>query len=250
MIYLHKILPLLLSPIVVVLLMALIGLATRRKSLAYAALLVLYVASMPITGDAMMRLTERYAVRESAQHAAAADAIVVLSGMVRHVEAKQGLAAEWGDASDRFFAGVELYRDGKARDIYFTGGKRPWESAQEPEGEVLARMARALGIPSNHIHITPDAQNTEQEALALRKMIRPDNASILLVTSAFHMPRSVMMFEKAGFRSIIPFPVDFRVWNRDVTLMDFLPDADALADTDLAIREAIGIAYYLIRQPF
>lgn len=71
---------------------------------------------------------------------------------------------------------------------------------------------------------------------------------IVLVILAFHMPRAKMLFEKAGFRSVIPFPVDFRVGQRDMTVMDFLPDAEALSNTDQAIREAIGLVYYQIKR--
>lgn len=248
MIYLHKILPLLLSPIVLVMLAVWLGVATRRRALAYAGLLFLFVASMPVTGDVLTRLTERHAVRISPEDAISAHAIVVLGGMVRHVESKNGFAAEWGDAADRFFAGVDLYHAGKAKKIYFTYGNVPWTSTLQPEGVILANMASTMGVPEQDIHISPDAHNTEQEAMALRKMIQPADASILLVTSAFHMPRARMLFEEAGFRSIIPYPVDFRVRQRDMTLMDFLPDADALLSTDRAIREAIGIAYYRLKQ--
>ena len=247
MIYLHKILPLLLSPIVLVILAVWLGVAMRRKGLAYAALVFLYVASMPVTGDFLTRLTERQAVRTLPEDAIPADAIVVLGGMLRHVQAINGAAPEWMDAADRFFAGVDLYRAGKAKNIYFTYGSVPWTSTLQPEGVILADMAKALGVPEQHVHLSPDAHNTEQEALALRKMIQPENASILLVTSAFHMPRARMLFEKAGFRSIIPYPVDFRVRQRSMTLMDFLPDARALLNTERAIREAIGIVFYRVK---
>lgn len=247
MIYLHKILPVLFSPIVLVMLAVWLSIATRLRGLAYAALVFLYVTSMPVTGDALTRMTERYALRTPVSDAISADAIVVLSGMVRYVESKDGLIPEWGDAADRFFAGVDLYHAGKGKDIYFTGGKLPWTSSQDPEGVTLARMAQALDIPDRHIHVTPDAQNTEQEANALRKMIQPQDVSILLVTSAFHMPRAMMLFEKAGFRSVIPFPVDFRVGQRELTVMDFMPDPEALFDTDRAVREALGIAYYRLK---
>ena len=247
MIYLHKILPLLLSPIVLVMLVVWLGVAIRRKGLSYAALVFLYVASMPVTGDFLTRLTERQAVRTPVEDAIPADAIVVLGGMLRHVQAINGDAPEWMDAADRFFAGVDLYRAGKAKRIYFTDGNVPWTSTLKPEGVILADMAKALGVPEQHVHISPDAHNTEQEALALRKMIQPEDASILLVTSAFHMPRARMLFEQAGFRSVIPYPVDFRVRQRGLTLMDFMPDARALLNTDRAIREAIGIVYYQIK---
>ena len=70
---------------------------------------------------------------------------------------------------------------------------------------------------------------------------------MLLVTSAFHMLRAKVQFEAAGLR-VEPYPVDFLVSSeKQVTIMDFLPSAGALSQTELALREFYGRAFYRIR---
>jgi len=70
---------------------------------------------------------------------------------------------------------------------------------------------------------------------------------ILLVTSAFHMPRAKIQFEAAGFQ-VAAYPVDFLASSeRQTTILDFLPSANALSQTELALREFYGRAFYRIR---
>ena len=67
---------------------------------------------------------------------------------------------------------------------------------------------------------------------------------IILVTSAFHMRRSRLLFARAGFQ-VVPFPVDFRVSaGRAFTILDLLPTADSLSKTETALREWYGFLYY------
>ena len=69
---------------------------------------------------------------------------------------------------------------------------------------------------------------------------------IILVTSAFHMRRARMLFERQGFE-VEPFPVDFQVPNRQrTTILSFLPKAEYLEDSETAMREGVGILYYSI----
>ena len=103
-----------------------------------------------------------------------------------------------------------------------------------------------MGVPEDSISLTDIVENTEDEAAAVRKLLAKPGASVLLVTSAFHMPRSIQVFEKQGLR-VIPYPVDFRVEISETTPMDFLPSASALSTTTLAIREQLGRTYYKIK---
>jgi len=69
---------------------------------------------------------------------------------------------------------------------------------------------------------------------------------IILVTSAFHMRRARMLFERQGFE-VEPFPVDFQTSDRPTTtVLSFLPSAQALAKSEMAMREGVGMLYYLI----
>ena len=244
MIYLHKVLPLIISPIVLILALLLIGLYKNNKKLVGGGIVLLYLASMPIVGAELLRLIETNSVRLEPSDMPKADAVVVLSGMLTWVPAKNGLVQEWSDP-DRFWGGVELINADKAPRLVFTGGKLPWEKGEGNEGDYLKKYAQLLNVPEQKIIVTPDVQNTEQEAAAVGEILK-SRKNIILVTSAFHMQRAKASFESKGFR-VNAYPVDFRVSEGAITLMDFLPHAASLGQTDLVIRELAGRAFYKLK---
>lgn len=246
MIYLHRLLPLALSPIALILLLMAWAAYRRSRVATLLAVVLLYAASVPVLSDPLFRAVEQQQLRLIPEAVAPAQAVVVLSGMMVNIPGKQGGVPEWGDAADRFFGGVELYAAGKAPRLVFTGGLLPWQGEQEPEGQVLRRMALRFGVPANAMVVSGPAQNTEQESAAVRQLLEPGVQRIVLVTSAFHMPRAQRLFEQAGF-VVTPYPVDFRVTVRGTTPMDYLPEASALERTDIAVRELLGRGYYALR---
>ena len=253
MIYLHKILPLFVLPVGITLLLVLAGLRLRRRSLIWSGLAVLWLSSTPVISGLAVRVAEGCAERGLAADASEADAIVVLSEG-RVVAPGKAAVSEWGDA-DRFFGGVELFKAGKSPLLVFTGGAAPWEPNAALEGDVLAGYAKTLGVPDGHILKTPRVTDTAEEAQAVAMLLRGRFSGpnwrggaprILLVTSAFHMPRARVLFERAGL-SVIPFPVDFQVSaGGHMSVLAFLPTAGALAQTELAMREGYGRLFYLV----
>jgi uncharacterized SAM-binding protein YcdF (DUF218 family) len=246
MIYFHKLLPLMLSPIALVLLLMVWSAFRRSRAAAILSVLLLYAASMPALSDRMFRALESQQLRMMPAAVEPTQAVVVLSGMLLNAPGEQGVVPEWGEATDRFFGALELYAAGKAPLLVFTGGLMPWQGQQEPEGQMLRRMAQRLGVPASAIEVSGPVQNTEQEASAVRQLLKPGVKRILLVTSAFHMPRAQRLFERMSF-VVTPYPVDFRVAVREATLMDYLPEGHALWLTDIAAREWLGRAYYALR---
>lgn len=249
MIYLHKLLPLLISPIVLVMLVMTYAAIKKSRKAVIFAILLLYISSTPIVGERLFRSLEKNQVRLQPQDIEAVDATVVLSGMLKTVQGKNGSVTEWAGGVDRFFGGLELYESGKTPLLIFTGGLLPWQTGQEPEGEVLRRFAIRKGVPGESVRVSESVQNTQQESLSVKKLLGEKVKNIILVTSAFHMPRAQHLFEQVGF-NVTPYPVDFGVVVRDVRPMDFLPDAGALAMTDSAIREWLGRFYYWVRTSF
>lgn len=253
MIYLHKILPVFVLPISVTLLLVLAGVRLRRRSLIWAGVTVLWLCSTPVISGLAVRAAEGWAERGLAADASEADAIVVLSEG-RVVAPGKAAVSEWSDA-DRFFGGVELFKAGKSPLLVFTGGPTSWEPNAALEGDVLAGFATAMGVPDGQILKTPRVTNTAEEALAVATLLRGrfsgstwrgGTPRVLLVTSAFHMPRARRLFERAGM-SVIPFPVDFKVSaGGGVSVLDFLPTAGALAQTEMAMREGYGRLFYFV----
>ena len=245
MIYLHKILPIFVLPIMLVIIVILIGLIKNKKKLIYIAIGVLYIISTPIFSNNFFKLVEGSEYRKPISAIDSAEAIVVLSGMLEINEVGDITYVEWGDP-DRFFGGIALFKAGKAQKLIFTGGKMPWDKAKKTEGEVLKGYSISNGIPSEKIFVTKDVENTAEEAEAVKEQISPSKR-IILVTSAFHMNRSQRLFEKQGF-IVIPYKVDYMTaGENEMTIMDFLPSAGNLELTEKGVREILGRLYYLIQ---
>ncbi len=245
MIYLHKILPTFVLPIMLVIIVILIGLIKNKKKLIYIAIGVLYILSTPIFSNNFFKLVEGSEYRKPISAIDSADAIVVLSGMLEINEVGDSTYIEWGDP-DRFFGGIALLKAGKAQKLVFTGGKMPWDKAKKTEGEVLKEYAISNGILSEKIFVSKDVENTADEAVAVKELISPCKR-IILVTSAYHMYRAKRLFEKQGFE-VIPYKVDYKASrNNTTTLIDFLPSAINLELTEIGIREIIGRIYYIIK---
>lgn len=247
MFYLSKILPVLVLPLGVVLLLMVVVIIWKRRWVSVVALVLLYVASLPLTGRLLLGWVESGMERLPAGAAEKADAIVVLSEG-RTLAPGTARISKWNDA-DRFFGGIELFKAGKAPLLVFTGGAAPWDPKAPLEGNLLADHAAAMGIPPESIRTTSQVLNTKQEAYAVVDLARQrwgadiiDGTKILLVTSAYHMPRAREVFAKAGLE-VLPFPVDFFVSrDRKVDVTDFIPSSLGLHEKSVALREVYGLA--------
>jgi len=245
MIYLHKILPAFVLPIMLVIIVILIGLIKNKKKLIYIAIGVLYIISTPIFSNNFFKLVEGNEYRKPISALDSADAIVVLSGMLEINEVGDSTYVEWVDP-DRFFGGVALFKAGKAQKLVFTGAKMPWNKVKKTEGEVLREYAISNGISSEKILVTKDVETTEDEAVAVKELISPSKR-IILVTSAYHMYRAKKLFEQQGF-NVIAYKVDYKASrNETKTIMDFLPSAEDLKLMETGIREIIGRLFYQIK---
>ena len=245
--WLSKILPLALLPLGLSLLLLLVGLIGRWRWPVIIAVVLLWLCSLGLVSQPLWRWLEAPWTRTPAAAAPAAAAIVVLSGG-RHPAPGPARVSEWHDP-DRFLAGLDLFRAGKAPRLLFTGGASPFRPGQPPEGERYLQEARQLGIPAAAMASTPPVVNTAEEAAAVAQLL-PARAPILLVTSAFHMGRAQRLFERQGL-VVQPFPVDFQargawagpLW-RDPT--QWFPSARSLDDSSRALRELLGRIVYRV----
>jgi len=245
MIYLHKLLPLIVSPLGLLISLMLLALLLRRQWPIYWALLILLVCSFPLTARSIWVGLESEYQYQPPTTLPKADAVLVLSGMLGGFDTQDGYVTEWGDP-DRFFVGLQLVKLGKADRLIFTRGQMPW-SDSPPEGEMLKQKALEMGISSDQILLTSIVSNTAEESLAVKELMAEHGLTkIILVTSSFHLPRAKLLFDKAGVDTY-PYPTDFKAASRDVTWLHFIPSADAFSDTSNGIREYIGRFYYWLK---
>jgi len=245
MIYLHKILPLLVSPLSIVLIIILIGTFFKSKKISLLGLLILIFCSLPIISNKLIFYLEKDYSLQSIKDVSKSDAIVVLSGMISTIKTKEKLSYEFNGSIDRIFSGMNLFKENKAPLLILTNGKLPW-SVGIPEGEYLKDFSIKYGIPEDKILLTDNVQNTDQEAKAVAKLLNTNKVTIILVTSAFHMPRAKKVFEAANIK-VIPFAVDFKTQIKKITIIDFIPSANSLKDTSHFFREMIGRLYYNLK---
>jgi uncharacterized SAM-binding protein YcdF (DUF218 family) len=248
MLYLNKLLPIFVLPLGWVVGLLVVGLLWRKRRWGFVvgALVVLWVTSMPAVGSWLVRRFEvRYPARGVAE-VERADAILVLGGIFGPA-GTAGQVPNVAESGERLEAGILLWQGKKAQWLVFTGGRMPWARNPEVEGERSRRVAEARGVPAGSIVVTREVGNTAAEARAVAELAGERGwKRIILVTSALHMPRAARLFRQAGV-DFVAFPVDFRVdADAGVGLLDFLPQARGLQDTEAALRELYGIAFYAV----
>ena len=244
MIYFNKILPIIFSPLGLLIFLLIYGILRKKRLPLVIASILVIVFSLPLVSNKLTQLLEQNYEPVAPYDVEKADAIVVLSGMVRTISKNNETFYEFSDAVDRILAGVELLKLNKAQNIILTRGKLPWNSGI-PEGEFLAVFVKSQGVVENQIILTENVQNTNDEAKAVSKLL-PQNSKIILVTSAFHMPRAMIVFENQNL-IVIPYAVDFRFSENKLDFLDFLPQAEAFKDSSFYFRELIGRAFYHLR---
>ena len=252
MIYLHKIIPLITSPLFFVLTLLVILIILRKSkliklknSLLFLSFLTLFLFSNPLISNKLVKYIETPHHPVKLSEVPVSDFIVVLSGGMIH-QVKDDVY-EWSDP-DRFFAGIKLLNANKGKKIIYTGGLLPWEKKKNTEGEVLKKKSIEFGVDENDILITKKVQNTYEEANAIFYLINK-KSKIILVTSAFHMNRATFLFKKHGFK-VFPYPVDFKSNNNKITILDFIPSASSFSMSSFAFREMLGRIYYRLKYIF
>ena len=163
-----------------------------------------------------------------------ADAIVLLGGSMG-IETNLSSYAEMWSGADRVWQAARLYKAGKAQKVIATGnGAR----------DSTLPLLKDFGMPSECV-LFHDARNTEEEAKLVEGM---GYKKILLVTSAWHMKRARLMFEKyAPSVEVVCAPADFEnsiVAARPFSFSDFLPDPGAFMGNSVALHEWVGIVGY------
>ncbi|WP_414584383.1 YdcF family protein [Scytonema sp. PCC 10023] len=184
-----------------------------------------------------------------------AEAIVVLGGATRSALPPRP-SVDLNEAGDRVIYAGQLYREKKAPVIILSGGRINWKGSGSPESADMASILTSIGIPEAAIVQEPEALNTYENAVNVKKiLVSRGIRRVLLVTSAIHMPRSLLIFRRQGIDAI-PTPTDFLISEGDLqeltstpkaALLNVLPDVDNLNLFTAALKEYVGIFAYRLR---
>lgn len=245
MLFFNKFLPLFVLPIGWVTFLLLFALWKKQRWPILVALAVLWIGSMPCVGARLIGWVESKYPALPVATAGPADAIVVLGGIIGP-RVEPGSVANLMETGERFEAGVALQQAGRAPHLVFTGAKMGWPDGKT-EGDELKRLALTRGVPTESVLVTDFVGNTADEARVVAGMMQARGwQKVILVTSAWHMPRAAYQFKRAGVECII-FPVDFRFdGTRTLSAIDFVPRGEAWMNTETALRELYGYWFYRV----
>ena len=142
----------------------------------------------------------------------------------------------------RLMEGIRIYRKFPGSRLLLSGG-----GAFDPisEAEVMARVAREMGVPERDIILESKSKDTRDEALFIKPMV--GNEPFVLVTTASHIPRSMALFRKLGMNPIAS-PVGHSIKDRQgLRLNSFFPSTGSIKNAELAIHEYLGMAWAKLR---
>jgi len=192
-------------------------------------------------------LEQQTALRAPAQYPVA-DAIVVLGGVV------EGARKNWRDAphllagADRVWFGAQLYRAGRAPVLIFSGGNSDWSNADEAEADAMQKFANDLGVPASAVLMENRSRNTQENAQYTQQLMAEHHfKTILLVTSAVHMPRALAIFQGQGI-AVTPAVTDFDAIPSRSAWLDWMPDAETLDRSSKAFKEYFGLWVYRFKE--
>jgi len=234
--------------------LAIMSARARRKAATITAALMaifLYALSIDPCATALSRALESrlppLASASIAVERGATDVVALGGGVLPRSPEYGGKAALAGTSAMRAAAALRIARE-TGLPLLFSGGGIKGDDSEESEAEAARRFWIGLGANPSRIRIETESRDTDENARLVAAMV--GKGPIVLVTSASHMPRAVLAFNKAGVE-VIPAPTDYRA-NARVSPskpypLGWLPKAEYLAVTAWALHEYIGLLYYTVK---
>jgi len=151
--------------------------------------------------------------------------------------------------ANRFLNAYELYKTGKVRKLLLTGGSGDLLQKNPSEAENVYDFLVRVGVPPSDIIVEGKSRNTWENAIFTKEILDEQypNANCLLITSAWHMRRSIGCYEKAGVK-FTPFSVDFVTekdrWAPENSL---IPDRSGFYFWEMLVKEWVGCVMYKLQ---
>lgn len=200
-----------------------------------------YAASISPVANMLCYMIEKDYLLNDGNTTPQLDVIVVLGGGISGNEyISETMPSR--ETALRLLHGVQLFRTTGARHIVFSGKG----TGKITEAEIMGNAAEKLNIRRDEIMLELKSDNTKEQAEELHKMLKNKDMKIGLVTSAYHMKRSVHEFRKY-FRNIAPLPTDYLYSSAQLSLTSFIPKSVNLYKFSTALREMIGQTWYRAR---
>jgi uncharacterized SAM-binding protein YcdF (DUF218 family) len=222
-------------------------LSRRALRIGIAAQILCLVLSTPLGANLLTSVQERRSPTPSACAAPQPSVIVLLSGGMRRDAADAGDFGVLNAASlQRTLTAAQLAKRTPEAQLVISGGGHNGDGVAQ--STIMADLARGFGVPADAIRAETESTTTWENATRIRALQPALPSRIWLVTSALHMPRSLLAFRAAGFDPCA-YPGDYRSAPFDGPA-DLLPSAGAIANSDSVLHEWAGEIAYRLRAAF
>jgi uncharacterized SAM-binding protein YcdF (DUF218 family) len=149
--------------------------------------------------------------------------------------------------ADRVTHTIQLYKEKKIERILISGGSGRLTGEAEPEANRFRKVMVMMGVPQQDIIIENETRNTGESAQEVRKILDVNGfrgEDCVLITSAFHMRRSLACYRKAGVE-LDSFTTDFYSYPRRYSIDSFIiPKIDAFGVWHKLVKEWVGFVAY------
>ena len=219
------------------------------KILFLSAIILLYLISIEPVKDGVLRPLENKFIPIGAD-VYNFDLIIVLGGGVYEGYPNEEIDTSLSSESlKRILYAYGLYMYNKCP-ILVSGGIVLPANNSKPEAVEMKEMLNSMGIRSDVLMVESGSKDTLDNAILSKKLISGERYNkIALVTSAYHMPRSVMSFKQVGI-NVVPAPVDYQTDRAGYSITSFFPSIGSLEGFVKGLHEYIGILYYKVRFRF
>jgi uncharacterized SAM-binding protein YcdF (DUF218 family) len=205
--------------------------------------LLAIIALLPIGLWLLYPLEKRFPANP--QLPAKVDGIILLGGTIHPLVSATWEQNELGNSAEREIAFMQLAREYPQAKLLMTGGNGALLDQEYREADFSQSLLRTLGMDLHRIVFERNARNTYENVLNSKPLMQPrPGETWLLVTSAYHMPRSVGIFCKQGW-PVLPWPVDHYTVPEDLTRFDLNLGAN-LTLLRIALHEWAGLAAYYL----
>ncbi len=215
-----------------------------RTILTRTIIMLVIMAFSPLGHWLLLPLEARFSQPMDKEPFRAPYGIIVLGGSVNTVVSRARSSVAINESGERLIEAGYLARRFPEAKILFSGGSGQIIYNDMTEAAAVKPVFTQMGIAPNRIIYENRSKNTWQNALYTKKLLQSDSKRRwLLVTSAFHMSRSMGCFRKAGI-NVIPWPVDYRTRGTSDIYRFFSRASEGLKRVDIAAREWIGLLAY------
>ena len=200
--------------------------------------LILLISFLPVGNFGLRFLEKNYLVQENFK---LLENIIVLSGSENINNTLLTKKTNLNDSSERLIASVKLAIKYPNSNIYFLGGDGNLVKSNLNEIDVAKKFYEDLDFDIKRIKFIDKTRNTIENLKKLKNFIKDDEVNIL-ITSAFHMKRTIIIAKKLNIK-FIPYAVDFRSFNSSsiINYYQTFRISENLRSFDIFFRELLGI---------